>query len=157
MNGPIRVGSVPDLISTVPFTLGFTPRESIVVAALSARGRLLVTMRAGIDDLTSRMGGPIAAQIAAALDACRQAVRLRPNNEEAKRLILQLALSGRREPAVAFKGADSPAPTWVPPGPYPRAARWTVTFRWVTAPHSMPQPLNTQWATLPRPLTATAQ
>ena len=58
---------------------------------------------------------------AAALDACRQAVRLRPNNEEAKRLILQLALSGRREPAVAFKGADSPAPTWVPPGP----TRWS--------------------------------
>ncbi|WP_102508243.1 DUF4192 domain-containing protein [Sanguibacter massiliensis] len=67
MNGPIRVGTVPDLISTVPFELGFTPRESIVVAALSARGRLLVTMRAGIDDLTSRIGGPIAAQIAATL------------------------------------------------------------------------------------------
>lgn len=67
MNRPIRVGTVPDLISGVPFDLGFTPRESIVVAALSARGRLLVTMRAGIDDLTSRMGGPIAAQIAAAL------------------------------------------------------------------------------------------
>ncbi|MGP7963657.1 DUF4192 family protein [Sanguibacter sp. A246] len=67
MTEPIRVSTVPDLISTVPFELGFTPRESIVVAALSARGRLLVTLRAGIDDLTSRMGGPIAAQIAAAL------------------------------------------------------------------------------------------
>lgn len=68
--------SVPDLISTVPVSLGSTPRESIVVVALSARGRLLVTMRAGIDDLTSRMGGPLAAQIAAALSEVSTAAAL---------------------------------------------------------------------------------
>jgi tetratricopeptide (TPR) repeat protein len=49
---------------------------------------------------------------AAALAACRQVVRLKPTNEEAKRLIVHLALAGRRGPAVVFGAEDSPAPTW---------------------------------------------
>ncbi|HEY1071666.1 bacterial transcriptional activator domain-containing protein, partial [Brevundimonas sp.] len=63
---------------------------------------------------------------AAALKACREVVRLQPENEEAKRLILQLVLSTQRAPAairlssgqpagVAFSGG--PTPDWMRIGP----------------------------------------
>lgn len=61
---------------------------------------------------------------AAALKACREVVRLQPENEEAKRLILRLALSTQPAPAmtklwpdqnarVAFGGEGGLAPDWM--------------------------------------------
>lgn len=65
---------------------------------------------------------------AAALEACREVVRLQPENEEAKRLILQLVLSAQRAPAttkrwpdqgasVAFGGEGDLVPEWKRLGP----------------------------------------
>ncbi|MGH7019326.1 MAG: tetratricopeptide repeat protein, partial [Brevundimonas sp.] len=52
---------------------------------------------------------------AGTLDACREAVRVQPTNDEARRLILQLALAGQR--AGQRAGQQAPATPRLWPGP----------------------------------------
>lgn len=59
--------NVTTLLAAVPYQLGFTPRESIVVAGLDDRGRVTVTARGGIDDLSSPIGAVVAGQLASVL------------------------------------------------------------------------------------------
>ena len=70
---------------------------------------------------------------AGALDAGREVVQLRPDSEDAKALILQLALAARRAPiaprlwrappaAPRFGGAAGSPPPWMRPGPGQRGA-----------------------------------
>ena len=48
---PVRVRSARDLLSVVPFALGYQPSESLVVVCIRADGELGLTARTALDDL----------------------------------------------------------------------------------------------------------
>jgi hypothetical protein len=42
---PVRIGSIPSLLATVPHLLGFHPERSIVIVGADVRGRVRITLR----------------------------------------------------------------------------------------------------------------
>ena len=42
---PVRIGSIPSLLATIPHLLGFHPERSIVIVGADVRGRVRITLR----------------------------------------------------------------------------------------------------------------